>query len=147
MSIQFKPGGLAGMRATSATGPARAAREGDARRFADCLATGHGERDARDEARQRRPPVPRAAKTRVARLPGRPGIATEALAWRLTGGRFAGLVVEACRQPHALCITLIPVNAAQHALALRHRARIEAACAACFAGPLIVTWRDAADPA
>lgn len=155
MSVQFKPGLPAGSRAADVAGsprgaPGAAAPEAAARRFADCLSRPGGERDARDgddEARRRRLSVARAAAARLERLDGRPGAAADALSWRLTSGRFAGLVVQACVQHGTLTITLIPVDAGQRALAARHRARIEAACAARFAGPTVVTWRDATDPA
>ncbi|WDD90586.1 hypothetical protein Bsp3421_000446 (plasmid) [Burkholderia sp. FERM BP-3421] len=151
MSVQFKPGLPAGACAAGVAGSRRAAApDAAARRFADCLTQPrdeHAARDGDDEARRRRLSVAHAAAARLEPLDGRPGATADALSWRLTGGRFAGLVVQARVQHGTLIITLIPANAGQRARAARHRARIEAACAARFAGPTVVTWRDATDPA
>ncbi|RXV65283.1 hypothetical protein D1006_34765 [Burkholderia stabilis] len=147
MSVLFKPGLSASSRGASAAGSPRAAQDADARRFATCLATSHGERDARDsdDDARRRLSVARTAAARIEHLDTRHGGAAGELTWRLTSGRFAGFVVHARIQQHTLYVTLVPANAGQRALAARHRVRIEAACAARFAGPTVVTWHDAAD--
>ncbi len=149
MSVQFKPGPSAGSRVADAARAPRVVQVADVRRFANCLTRPHDERDAHDgdDAARRRLSVAPAAAARFERLHGRPGVAADALSWRLTRGRFAGLVVQARLQQGTLIITLVPANAGQRALVARHRARIEAACAARFAGPTVVTWRDANDPA
>ncbi|KVV41083.1 hypothetical protein WK92_01790 [Burkholderia ubonensis] len=140
MSVQFKPGSSAGSRATDAARAPRVVPVADVRRFANCLASPRDERDAHgdDNAARHRLSVAPAAAARFAWLHGRPGVVADALSWRLTRGRFAGLVVQACLQQGTLTITLVPANASQRALVVRHRARIEATCAARFAGPTIV---------
>ncbi|MGT0250510.1 hypothetical protein [Burkholderia pyrrocinia] len=149
MSVLFKPSLPAGSRAGGVADSSRVAPDTDSRRFAACLARPHGERDApdgEDEVGRRGLFVARAAAC-LERLDGRLGAAAEALSWRLTSGRFAGLVVQARLQQQVLTITLIPANPDQRALAARYRTRIEAACAARFAGSTVVTWLDATDPA
>lgn len=140
MTILFRPGMSTGARSAGVSPASRSIPEASALRFSEHLASPRG--DANDTRRDRTRP-PRAQAARLERLDGRPDMCIDSLTWRLTNGRFAGLVVHARMQQHTLLVTLIPANAGQYALTMRHRARIEKACSACSACPTSVTWCNA----